>query len=544
MEEWLKVKPPMDHHVRCRRSSPTTFRKETQRAICQSAFSTNRLSYWRREDQITRLIDRIFASGVKPLAYRDLASTDPGYARLRNSLKERDGTSEEEMDEAVTAFLSSLPVVVEDPFEIELLDGVPVIVADDVARFCYTSMEAGRQMSDAVATMAPPFDRFWIEFQGVSNRFDNAYSWGVLVTSHEGIPAAPKDSEAPRWVLELTMFAEKRKGKPAGPVIYFRLGLGDDGTWFRHDDGSHYWVSRLPTYQPQIPSEVEENLSDFMNDLLFPALMTISFMHAKNVTVEPVDPPEKLSRKFEKRTGRPLVRYHVLDIDPMRRQLEATGASRGNLRKSLHLARGHFKVFTEDAPLFGRHVGTYWWEPHVRGQTKEGIVIKDYRVVAPGGLGREYVEASVEPGAAPGPSVTDPDVAGRGRAAHNRTQNLTARTVAALGFVPRTPYRDEPLYDLAWENAETTWVCEVKSLTDKNEERQMQRAVGQVIQYRQKLTALGRDVQAVIVTEKQPNDMNWDVLCGLEAIVLAWPEVLEERLAAIEETMRSTDADE
>jgi hypothetical protein len=25
--------------------------------------------------------------------------------------------------------------------------------------------------------------------------------------------------------------------------------------------------------------------------------------------------------------------------------------------------RGHFKTYTEDKPLFGRHVGTWWWSP-------------------------------------------------------------------------------------------------------------------------------------------------------------------------------------
>lgn len=36
--------------------------------------------------------------------------------------------------------------------------------------------------------------------------------------------------------------------------------------------------------------------------------------------------------------------------------------------------RGHFKTFTEEAPLFGRHVGTWWWHPimNARG-TKDYI---------------------------------------------------------------------------------------------------------------------------------------------------------------------------
>ena len=481
--------------------------------------------------RIARLIDRILTEGIAPLEFRDLAVADSGYAHLRSQLKEDDGDmSERELDEAVAAFLLSLPRVADDPFDLDLLDGVPVIVADEVEHFCRDALDSPVSMADAVATMAPPFDRFWIEFQGVPNSFDDAYSWGVLVTSHQDIPVAPDDSEAPRWLMEFTVFVEKRKEKPSGPLIYFRLGLGDDGTWFRHDDGSHYWHSRLPTFEPPIPRESGDNFGDFMNDLLFPALMTISFMHCRNVTVEPFDPPAKLSKKFLRRTGRPLTRYHILEIDPMRKELESNGAAHGQFRTSLHIARGHFKVFTDDAPLFGQHVGTYWWAPQVRGKTEHGITVKDYRVNAPGTLGRDYVEASEEPGPPPTPSETDPDAAGRGVAAHGRTQNLVAGAVESLGFRPRTPFGDEPLYDLAWDNDQTTWVCEVKSLTDANEERQMQRAIGQIIRYRQKLTAKGRDVQAVIAVEKQPNDPSWEILCGVEAIVLAWPGVLEGRL--------------
>jgi hypothetical protein len=43
-----------------------------------------------------------------------------------------------------------------------------------------------------------------------------------------------------------------------------------------------------------------------------------------------------------------------------------------------YLARGHFKTYTPDAPLLGRHVGTYWWEPQVRGRKELGSVVKDY----------------------------------------------------------------------------------------------------------------------------------------------------------------------
>jgi hypothetical protein len=112
--------------------------------------------------------------------------------------------------------------------------------------------------------------------------------------------------------------------------------------------------------------------------------MTLTFLNCKNVTTQRVEPPAPLNRKAIKETGRPLVRYHVLDVRPMRKVLETEGevASKGP-RHALHICRGHFKTFTDEAPLFGRYTGTYYWEEHVRGTPVKGVVVKDYNVQQP-----------------------------------------------------------------------------------------------------------------------------------------------------------------
>jgi hypothetical protein len=104
-----------------------------------------------------------------------------------------------------------------------------------------------------------------------------------------------------------------------------------------------------------------------------------------------------------------------------------------------------------------------------------------------------------------------------------------------MGWVPRSPRVDEPRFDLAWVREQTVWVAEVKSITRHSEERQLRTAIGQVLRYRQKLTAKGHDVQAVIITSGPPTDSSWDDLCRWEGIVLAWPEVTAARLSAATE---------
>jgi hypothetical protein len=103
--------------------------------------------------------------------------------------------------------------------------------------------------------------------------------------------------------------------------------------------------------------------------------------------------------------------------------------------------------------------------------------------------------------------------------------------VRGLGWNPRSPATNEPEYDLAWKTEAGLFVCEVKSLSIANEERQMRMAMGQVIRYRQKLTACGYEpVAAVIAAEKQPSDTSWEELCLDEDIVLIWPDTAENVL--------------
>jgi hypothetical protein len=200
----------------------------------------------------------------------------------------------------------------------------------------------------------------------------------------------------------------------------------------------------------------------------------------------------------------------------MRRILNQAGAADpegGGLRRALTICRSHFKTFTPGAPLFGKHTGQYWWAPHVRGNPDVGIVVNDYRVHAPGG-GRRRLPAGQRDRArrtAPGPSGGRPRrLRGgmMGRAQHDAEPDGTDRR--SPGMAPRSPRGAEPRFDLAWVCGQAVWVAEVKSITRTNEERQLRTAIGQVLRYRQKLTAGGHDVQAVIIiiiiTSRQPDD--------------------------------------
>lgn len=113
----------------------------------------------------------------------------------------------------------------------------------------------------------------------------------------------------------------------------------------------------------------------------FPALLALSFLHCRNVSTRTVDPPAKLSAKHARKRGVPLYSYRVIDIAPMQAVLEKEGGVSGvGVQKALHICRGHFKTYTEQAPLFGQHAGTWFWADTVRGDPAAGLSMHDYRV--------------------------------------------------------------------------------------------------------------------------------------------------------------------
>ena len=111
------------------------------------------------------------------------------------------------------------------------------------------------------------------------------------------------------------------------------------------------------------------------------AMFALALINTKNVEI--VDSHEmkvkKRRRRKKKRTG---TRHYTLRIRPGGRKSASDSQATGD-KNSFHLARGHFKTYTEDNPLFGRHTGTYWWEAQVRGSKTKGTITKDYEVHPP-----------------------------------------------------------------------------------------------------------------------------------------------------------------
>lgn len=120
-------------------------------------------------------------------------------------------------------------------------------------------------------------------------------------------------------------------------------------------------------------SDGQADALEAMNRVFF----ALALMNCRNVSLR-----ERGSSKT-KGPGPTGDAFHEVVIDGTSRGSGgSSGEAAGTASGRRHLARGHFKTFTEDAPLLGKHVGTYWWGWQVRGQEDKGVIEKTYALKA------------------------------------------------------------------------------------------------------------------------------------------------------------------
>lgn len=123
---------------------------------------------------------------------------------------------------------------------------------------------------------------------------------------------------------------------------------------------------------------------EHISSLINPVFLAISFCHCKNISITSDPYLPKLNKSRIKKGKLPFFRFNRLLIDPMKQILKNKGNSeKTGLKRALHICRGHFVTYTQEAPLFGRVTGTFWKPMHLRGNKKEGVVIKEYNIKPP-----------------------------------------------------------------------------------------------------------------------------------------------------------------
>lgn len=111
-------------------------------------------------------------------------------------------------------------------------------------------------------------------------------------------------------------------------------------------------------------------------------MKTMAIINCKNVELEEEEPDAKLQKSRKRKGKLPLLSRHRVMIIPSAAQRKKGHAPQELWKNRAHTVRGHFKTFTEDAPLLGKITGTFWWSPFARGSVTEGVIEKEYELKA------------------------------------------------------------------------------------------------------------------------------------------------------------------
>lgn len=252
----------------------------------------------------------------------------------------------------------------------------PVFIADNVAELMWRSPDKGWDIHKDLPSLAPPFPWFFVEYQHV-------LEGDPILQSGWSVQAFDLESEASEVVAKLgAEHVDSTRQKGSRWVVMaslFMVTKRDSSIWFP----GYECVLGVAGNGAMCDWRVAAGRAEKTDTPTLPLLLTISFMHCKNVVQANVADAEGPTEKWLRRQRVPRIEYKVLDIDPARSVLRSEGGmdSEG-LRRALHICRGHFATYTEDSPLFGKYVGQFWKAAHVRGSIEAGAVVKDYNVKA------------------------------------------------------------------------------------------------------------------------------------------------------------------
>ncbi|MCX5044659.1 hypothetical protein OG921_15940 [Aldersonia sp. NBC_00410] len=114
--------------------------------------------------------------------------------------------------------------------------------------------------------------------------------------------------------------------------------------------------------------------------MVLPTLWAIGLMNCRNVKTQEIHRPSIKTKKMRRARNTGALSYHTIVLP--RQRGEGGGGHIPTGRTRLHMVRGHFATYTRDAPLFGKHTGTFWKPWHLAGSPDAGVVESDYKLDA------------------------------------------------------------------------------------------------------------------------------------------------------------------
>lgn len=285
--------------------------------------------------------------------------------------------------------------------EAKLISQATKLRLDNVAAYLCSQGSREWHFDKDIPNWSPPYELFFAEWSRVAA--GTPYQAGMLAASVDVTDDNRADVEGWFRSMELWCGSPGDKSRASRDMVSAALS---ESRWVmftsmwesyggREVKGHPVWMGVTPVFfigpegQMRLPLFLGVDMS-FYDKPSSPPLegaavlgMGVSFCHCKNV--RNVESEESRPGNWHVNTGVPVYKYRTLHIDPMKETLRREGRSEEvGLARALHICRGHFATYSEDAPLFGRYSGTFWKPQHVRGKASAGAVVKDYSV-SPGG---------------------------------------------------------------------------------------------------------------------------------------------------------------
>ena len=168
--------------------------------------------------------------------------------------------------------------------------------------------------------------------------------------------------------------------------FHVRLFKGSDGYDIKFYDKKlkdRYEAITAIDYYGDLEDEKEE-IASFIKKYILWGLATfhifITLLNCKNIQIERIKASKTLNKKRIRNNKLPIFDYHILNVVVPSNKKTIVNKSVSLNHNRVHLCRGHFKEYTAEHSLFGKLTGLYWWQPYVRGQNRDGIVMKDYKI--------------------------------------------------------------------------------------------------------------------------------------------------------------------
>lgn len=272
-------------------------------------------------------------------------------------------------------------------------------VADSIRDMTGGEFDAYRDLPN----IAPSFGNMFIEWSERREGHNNVVHYGLLINSID--KATAQEAECwgrefggvdARWSCNAFLFqfsADKDRALYLGHLFW---GVGQHGEFVDHRQilqeypeikvggivkGMACTASAEWTASMEDQHHVDrESLGSHLFAVAKVPLMSLCFLHAKNVAVKKSEAPTVHQMRAWRKKDKPFFRYHTITIHGQATRAIGGHGGHTGAHHAVHICRGHFKRFTPEKPLLGKHVGIYWWPMMLRGSKEEGVVVKDYRI--------------------------------------------------------------------------------------------------------------------------------------------------------------------